>query len=175
MWDRTVSVYVLRGYCKQEGHLDHRQPMNADVPSKTNPCPRCGGMDTCDTHWEELRPFDDEDVERIAAEYRGEGGCNVFPGGTPGPFNSRLVIFVDHPGLTKAMVLGKIRSRIQRHMNGQRTVELIFVGRHRSTVQQMFEIREKFRQLVNEWRFIDPTFAPHIEFRDEWNIWYRRY
>ena len=29
-----------------------------------------------------------------------DGGCNVFPGGTPGAFNPRLVIFIDYPGLT---------------------------------------------------------------------------
>ena len=96
-------------------------------------------------------------------------------GGTPGAFNPRLVIFVDYPGLTKEMILSKIRSRIQRHMRGERTEELIFVCRQRFTMQRMFQIQEKFRQLVDQWRFMDATFAPLIEFRDEANYWVRRY
>ena len=99
----------------------------------------------------------------------------MFPGGTPGAFNPRLVIFVDYPGLTKEMILSKIRSRIQRHMRGERTEELIFVSRQRFTMQRMFQIQEKFRQLVDQWRFMDATFAPMIEFRDEANYWVRRY
>ena len=73
------------------------------------------------------------------------------------------------------MILSKIRSRIQRHMRGERTEELIFVSRQRFTMQRMFQIQEKFRQLVDQWRFMDATFAPLIEFRDEVNNWVRRY
>jgi hypothetical protein len=60
-------------------------------------------------------------------------------------------------------------------MRGERTEELIFVARHRFTMQRMFEIQEKFGQLVGQWRFMDATFAPRIEFRDEANYWVRRY
>ena len=112
-------MFVLRGFCQKEGNLAHREPICSDIYWRTNPCHLCGGEDTCDVHWEEPRPFDDGDVDRIASQYSYDGGCNVFPGGTPGPFNPRLVIFVDYPGLTKEMILSKIRSRIQRHMRGE--------------------------------------------------------
>ena len=36
----------------------------------------------------------------------------------------------------------KIRSRIQRHMRGERTEELIFVSRQRFTMQRMFQIEK---------------------------------
>ena len=168
-------MFVLRGFCQKEGNLAHREPICSDIYWRTNPCHLCGGEDTCDTHWEEPRPFDDGDVDRIASQYGYDGGCNVFPGGTPGAFNPRLVIFVDYPGLTKEMILSKIRSRIRRHMRGERTEELIFVCRQRFTMQRMFQIQEKFRQLVDQWRFMDATFAPLIEFRDEATYWVRRY
>ena len=168
-------MFVLRGFCQKEGNLAHREPICSDIHWRTNPCHLCGGEDTCDTHWEEPRPFDDGDVDRIASQYGYDGGCNVFPGGTPGAFNPQLVIFVDYPGLTKEMILSKIRSRIQRHMRGERTEEMIFVARHRFTMQRMFQIQEKFRQLVDQWRFMDATFAPLIEFRDEANYWVRQY
>ena len=168
-------MFVLRGYCQKEGNLSQRKPIYSDVYFESNPCPNCGTQDTCDVHWEEPHPFNDGDIDYIASQYNRDGGCNVFPGGTPGAFNTRLVIFVDYPGLTKEMILSKIRSRIQRHMRGERTEELIFVARHRFTMQRMFEIQEKFGQLVGQWRFMDATFAQRIEFRDEANYCVRRY
>ena len=168
-------MFVLRGYCQKEGNLSQREPIYSDVYFETNPCPNCGIQDTCDVHWEEPHPFNDGDIDYIASQYNRDGGCNVFPGGTPGSFNPRLVIFVDYPGLDKDMILSKIRSRIQRHMRGERTEELIFVARHRFTMQRMFEIQEKFGQLVDQWRFMDASFAPRIEFRDEARFWIRRY
>ena len=168
-------MFVLRGYCQKEGNLSQRKPIYSDVYFESNPCPNCGTQDTCDVHWEEPHPFNDGDIDYIASQYNRDGGCNVFPGGTPGAFNTRLVIFVDYPGLTKEMILSKIRSRIQRHMRGERTEELIFVARHRFTMQRMFEIQEKFGQLVDQWRFMDASFATRIEFRDEADFWVRRY
>ena len=48
-------------------------------------------------------------------------------------------------------------------MCGERTEELIFVSRQRFTMQRMFQIQQKFRRLVDQWRFMDATFAPRIE------------
>jgi hypothetical protein len=168
-------MFVLRGYCQKDGNLSQNKPIYYNFYLETNSCPNCGSLDTCDVHLEEPRPFTDGDIDFIASQYNRDGGCNVFPSGTPGPFNPRLVIFVDYPGLTKEMILSKIRSRIQRHMRGERTEELIFVARHRFTMQRMFEIQEKFGQLVDQWRFMDATFAPRIEFRDEARFWVRHY
>ena len=167
-------MFVLRGYCNQKGYLG-----NGEITSEhyrvIDPCPSCGQVQLCDVHWEEPRPFDDGDIDRISSEFAYDGGCNVFPGGVPGPFNPRLVIFVDHPAINKEDILSKIRSRIQRHMAGQRTEEIIFVSRHRFTMQRMFGIKEKFGQLVDQWRFMDATFAPLIQFRDEHERWVRSY
>ena len=168
-------MFVLRGFCHQQGSLERRPPIVSEMHSDTDPCPACGGIHTCEVYWSEPLPFTDGDIDFIASQYNYDGGCNVFPGGSPGSFNSRLVIFVDFPGLTKEMIVSKIRSRIQRHMRGERTEELIFVSRQRFTMQRMFEIREKFGQLVDQWRFMDSTFAPLIEFRDEARFWVRRY
>ena len=71
-------MFVLRGFCQKEGNLAHREPICSDIYWRTNPCHLCGGEDTCDTHWEEPRPFDDGDIDRIASQYGYDGGCNVF-------------------------------------------------------------------------------------------------
>jgi hypothetical protein len=99
----------------------------------------------------------------------------VFPGGVPGPFNPRLVIFVDHPDIELEDIIRKIRSRIRKHMRGMRTEELILVSRHQFTMQRMFGLREKFGMLVQQWRFMDASFAPMIQFRDESQGWVRTY
>ena len=168
-------MFVLRGFCQKEGNLAHREPICSDYQWRLNPCHVCHGEDTCDIHWEEPGPFSDGDIDRLTSEFNYDGGCNVFPGGTPGAFNPRLVIFVDYPGVTKEMILAKIRSRVLRHLRGERTEELIFISRQRFTMQRTFNIQEKFRHLVDQWRFADPTFAPLIEFRDENRFWVREY
>ena len=167
-------MFVLRGYCNEKGYLGNGE-ITSEHYREIDPCPSCGQVQLCDVHWEEPRPFDDGDIDRISSEFARDGGYNVFPGGVPGPFNPRLVIFVDHPAINKEDILAKIRSRIQRHMAGQRTEEIIFVSRHRFTMQRMFGIKEKFGQLVDQWRFMDATFAPLIQFRDEHERWVRSY
>ena len=57
--------------------------------------------------------------------------------------------------------------------NDNFTITLVFSKFE--TGNDMFEIQEKFGQLVDQWRFMDATFAPRIEFRDEANFWVRRY
>jgi hypothetical protein len=170
-----TGMFVLRGYCAEQGPLWHGEKVTSDHHRPTDPCPSCGQTQTCDVHWEEPRPFDDADVDRIASEYGSDGGCNVFPGGVPGPFNPRLVIFVDHPDIELEDIIRKIRSRIRKHMRGMRTEELIFVSRHQFTMQRMFGLREKFGMLVQRWRFMDESFAPLIQFRDESQGWERTY
>jgi hypothetical protein len=39
----------------------------------------------------------------------------------------------------------------------------------------MFGLREKFGMLVQQWRFMDASFAPMIQFRDESQGWVRSY
>ena len=168
-------MYVLRGYCAKEGTLWYSEKVTSDHQRPTDPCPSCGQIQTCDVHWEEPRPFDDGDIDRIASEYGPDGGCNVFPGGVPGPFNPRLVIFVDHPDIELEDIIRKIRSRIRKHMRGIRTEELIFVSRHQFTMQRMFGLREKFGMLVQQWRFMNASFAPLIQFRNESQGWQRTY
>ena len=56
-------------------------------------------------------------MDRIASQYGYDGDARVWV--NPMAFNPRLVIFVDYLGLTM-MILSKIRSRIQRHMRGER-------------------------------------------------------
>jgi len=141
-------MYVLRGYCAKEGTLWYSEKVTSDHQRPTDPCPSCGQIQTCDVHWEEPRPFDDGDIDRIASEYGPDGGCNVFPGGVPGPL---------------------------KHMRGIRTEELIFVSRHQFTMQRMFGLREKFGMLVQQWRFMDASFAPLIQFRNESQGWQRTY
>jgi hypothetical protein len=60
-------------------------------------------------------------------------------------------------------------------MRGMRTEELILVSRHQFTMQRMFGLREKFGMLVQQWRFMDASFAPMIQFRDESQGWVRNY
>jgi len=168
-------MFVLRGYCAEHGALWHGEKITSDHHRPTDPCPSCGQTQTCDVHWEEPRPFDGGDIDRIASEYGPDGGCNVFPGGVPGPFNPRLVIFVDHPDIELEDIIRKIRSRIRMHMRGMRTEELILVSRHQFTMQRMFGLREKFGMLVQQWRFIDASFAPLIQFRNESQGWVRNY
>ena len=168
-------MFVLRGYCAEQGPLWHGEKVTSDHHRPTDPCPCCGQVQTCDVHWEEPRPFDDRDVARIASEYGPDGGCNVFPGSVPGPFNPRLVIFVDHPDIELEDIIRKIRSRIRKHMRGMRTEELILVSRHQFTMQRMFGLREKFGMLVQQWRFMDSSFAPLIQFRNESQGWERTY
>ena len=168
-------MFVLRGYCAEHGALWHGEKITSDHHRPTDPCPSCGQTQTCDVHWEEPRPFDGGDIDRIASEYGPDGGCNVFPGGVPGPFNPRLVIFVDHPDIELEDIIRKIRSRIRKHMRGMRTEELIFVSRYQFTMQRMFGLREKFGMLVQQWRFMDASFAPLIQFRNESQGWQRTY
>jgi len=168
-------MFVLRGYCREQGPLWDGKKVTSDHQQPTDPCPSCGQAQTCDVHWEEPGPFDDRDVARIATEYGPDGGCNVFPGSVPGPFNPRLVIFVDHPDIELEDITRKIRSRIRKHMRGMRTEELIFVSRHHFTMQRMFGLREKFGMLVQQWRFMDASFAPLIQFRDDSRGWVRNY
>ena len=170
-----ILMFVLRGYCVEHGSMWNREKITSEHHRPTDPCPSCGQAQTCDVHWEEPRPFDDEDMDRIASEFAHDGGCNVFPGGVPGPFNPRLVIFVDHPDIELEDIIRKIRSRIRKHMRGMRTEELIFVSRHQFTMQRMFGLREKFGMLVQRWRFMDASFAPLIQFRNESQGWERTY
>ena len=168
-------MYVLRGICLQKGRLNQHHDIIREEPSGTDPCPICGSVRKCDVHWEHIRPFDEYEMEEIANNYDGIGGCNVFPGGVPGPFNPRLVIFVDHPEATRERILERIRRRISMHQDGQRTYELIFVSRRRGTMQAKMGVKEKFGQLVDQWRFFEPSFAPMIEFRDIDGVWVRTY
>ena len=85
------------------------------------------------------------------------------------------MIFVDHPDIILEDIIRKIRSRIRKHMRGMRTEELILVSRHQFTMQRMFGLREKFGMLVQQWRFMDESFAPMIQFRDESQGWVRNY
>jgi len=85
------------------------------------------------------------------------------------------VIFIDHPDIELEDIIRKIRSRIRKHMRGMRTEELILVSRHQFTMQRMFGLREKFGMLVQQWRFMDASFAPMIQFRDESQGWVRNY
>jgi len=168
------TIFVLNGWCQEKGHLSDGE-ITSEIYQESEPCPSCGLCETCDVYWKELQPFNNRDIERVISEFEGDGGCNIFPGGVPGPFNPRLVIFVDYPGIEKGDILAQIRKRVLWHLSGQRTEEIIFVSRHKSTMQRMFGIKDKFGQLVKEWRFMDSTFAPLIQFRDEYSGWYRFY
>ena len=121
------------------------------------------------------QPFSDDDVRNI---FRDEpDGCNVFPKGVPGPFDPVLVILVDDPNFKRGKFDQFMRERVIKHMSGQKTEKVVLVSRTRSSMSYRLGVG-KFRGMVDQWRWIDDTFAPDVLLRTDsrsWEKWYPRF
>ena len=163
-WNALTSMPILLGHCQEVGHVDRLEIAVPDHTVQTGNCPLCGQVQTCDVHWRE-DVFNPYDLDLIRNQEDMSAYHNVYPGGTPGRFHHHLVIFVDHPDFTFEGLEDLLRRRIRQHNNWDtRTLSIRFVSlTKRSMIAKMGT--KHFRPMVERWRWLEPTFAPIIQFR----------
>ena len=153
---------ILTGWCACELCSSTLRPIEGLDDSQTNPCPCCGSVDTCDVSWSLEQPFSEDEMVAILDGYGGPESCNIFPGGIPGKFNPTLVIYVDGVGFDRKKFDAYMRDRVLKHLKGYgRTSEVILVSRTKSSMQSKLGCKT-FKKMVDEWRWIDETFAPYV-------------
>ena len=165
---------VLVGWCVTYRTSVKDLEINGQGLGYANPCPHCGVIDTCDVQWISEEPFSDIDIEGILNDRDIPDGCNVFPAGTPGPFNPALVIFVDHPNFKRSEFDDYMRDRVKKHVGGRRTNSVTLVSRTKSSMQSKLEV-QTFRKMVDEWRWMDGTFSPKVLLRTKSRSWQTPY
>jgi len=149
---------VLQGWFSKPPHDVRELEIYSDKTGHENPCPVCKGVDTCDVAWVEQYMADWE--QNSAIKQSGwSGSCNTFPSGTPGVFQPNLIIFIDDYNFNKSDFGNFMRYRIRKHLGGNETYSIKIVALSRGSFNAKLET-SNFRRMVDEWRFIDPTFAP---------------
>ncbi len=164
---------LLLGNCQEVGIVDR---LEISVPGhvvQPGDCPLCGQHQVCNVHWREDH-FTPYDLEFIRTQEDVPPHHNVFPGGTPGAFQPHLVVFVDHPDFTFEGLEQTLRRRVRLHNNPDtRTLSVRLVSlTKRSMISKMGT--KHFRPMVERWRWLEPTFAPAVQFRTLHNSWRSR-
>ena len=162
-----MAMAKLTGWCACELCAPTLRDIEGIDDSQTNPCPCCGGVDTCDVSWLSEPPFSENEMVAMLEQYGGPESCNIFPGGVPGKFNPILVIYVDKVGFERKKFDAYMRDRVLKHLNGgfrEKTDAVVLVSRTKSSMQSKLECKT-FQKMVDEWRWIDETFAPYVSLR----------
>ncbi len=155
------------GQCKKHGNFLIRAP---PFDYDQDPCPKCGGYQTCDIGYSEGEPpFKEEEMNEIAQDY--PTGSNVFPSDKPGPHNPVLIIFLNHPDATRDEILTYIRRRIRKHVRGEKTSKIHFHSQTEDCWGKLFPGKGKhYKHLVEQIRFLEPSFAEDgITFEDNYH------
>ena len=169
----TISMSLLKGFCRKEGRIDELEIFGDAELGYANPCPVCQGDRTCDTHWEE-EVFSDYDLEHILNDHDIHPDSNVFPSGVLGTFQPHLVIFVDHPKFDFSMLNELLRRRVSKHdQPGTATESIMLVAMSRRSMQRRMGTSH-LKKLVDQWRWMNPAFAPIVRFRTIDHRWSSR-
>ncbi|MBL6807418.1 MAG: hypothetical protein ISQ54_08175 [Candidatus Poseidonia sp.] len=164
---------ILRGVCQEVGPVDRLEITQPAPADSADICPLCGQHLTCDVHWVE-DCFSQYDIEEIRNDRDMNPNHNVYPGGTPGRFQPHLIVFVDHPLFHYGDLEDTLRRRIRMHSNpATRTLSIRFVSMTKRSMSTKMGT-SRFQPLANQWRWMEPTFAPTIHFRTSNWSWQSR-
>ena len=151
----------IEGKCMQSGTFSIH---SYSFDYQEDPCPKCGGFETCDILYSDS--FTETEINQIMKDY--SPSSNIFPGENKGNHNPVLIIFLAHKNATRENILAYIRKRIIQHHDGLKTISIHF---HAQTYEHWTKLlpgkKPLFQKLVNEIRFLDPSFAEDgITFED---------